>query len=146
MQCLPFARAHKNQIKVNKCRCFFRCIIFILPNNFTALKHIFHIFNIRIENTNSIYFNRNCISFHLFLYFFLSLFRLVDFFIYAIWTTANGAQTRENNKHNELLERIHQLECKEAIILKESHELREQNELLEFRIIELEEGADKVKH
>ena len=36
------------------------------------------------------------------------------------------------------------MECKEAIILKESHELREQNELLEFRIIELEEGADKV--
>ncbi|XP_031635433.1 janus kinase and microtubule-interacting protein 3-like [Contarinia nasturtii] len=51
--------------------------------------------------------------------------------------------TRENNKHDELHERIHQLECKEAIILKESHELREQNELLEFRIIELEEGADK---
>lgn len=55
-----------------------------------------------------------------------------------------NTQTRENNKHDELLERIHQLECKEAIILKESHELREQNELLEFRIIELEEGADKV--
>lgn len=52
--------------------------------------------------------------------------------------------TRESNKHDELLERIHQLECKEAIILKESHELREQNELLEFRIIELEEGADKL--
>ncbi|XP_055301822.1 centromere protein F isoform X2 [Sitodiplosis mosellana] len=52
--------------------------------------------------------------------------------------------TRENHKHDELLERIHQLECKEAIILKESHELREQNELLEFRIIELEEGADKL--
>lgn len=53
-------------------------------------------------------------------------------------------QTRENNRTDELLERIHQLECKEAIILKESHELREQNELLEFRIIELEEGGDKV--
>lgn len=53
-------------------------------------------------------------------------------------------QTRENNKHDELLQRIHHLESKEAIILKESHELREQNELLEFRIIELEEGADKV--
>lgn len=38
------------------------------------------------------------------------------------------------------------MECKEAIILKESHELREQNELLEFRIIELEEGADKVSN
>lgn len=56
----------------------------------------------------------------------------------------DDCQTRENNKHDELLERIHQLESKEAIILKESHELREQNELLEFRIIELEEGADKV--
>lgn len=53
-------------------------------------------------------------------------------------------QTRENNRTGELLERIHQLECKEANILKESHELREQNELLEFRIIELEEGGDKV--
>lgn len=53
-------------------------------------------------------------------------------------------QTRENNRTDELLERIHQLECKEANILKESHELREQNELLEFRIIELEEGGDKV--
>lgn len=53
-------------------------------------------------------------------------------------------QTRENNRTDELLERIHQLECKEAITLKESHELREQNELLEFRIIELEEGGDKV--
>lgn len=54
------------------------------------------------------------------------------------------AQTRENNRTDELLERIHQLECKEAIILKESHELREQNELLEFRIIELEEDGNKV--
>lgn len=44
-----------------------------------------------------------------------------------------------------MVERIHQLECREAIILKESHELREQNELLEFRIIELEESVgDKV--
>lgn len=62
------------------------------------------------------------------------------------WNRSNTrVQTRENNKSDELLERIHQLECKEAIILKESHELREQNELLEFRIIELEEGSDKVR-
>lgn len=54
-------------------------------------------------------------------------------------------QAQETNKTDELVERIHQLESKEAIILKESHELREQNELLEFRIIELEEGGDKVK-
>lgn len=46
---------------------------------------------------------------------------------------------------DELLERIHHLESNEAIILKESNELREQNELLEFRIIELEESStDKV--
>lgn len=54
-------------------------------------------------------------------------------------------QTRENNRTEELLDRINQLECKEATILKEAHELREQNELLEFRILELEEGScDKV--
>lgn len=56
----------------------------------------------------------------------------------------NEQKTRKNNRTDELVERIHQLECKEAIILKESHELREQNELLEFRIIELEEDSDKV--
>lgn len=57
-------------------------------------------------------------------------------------------QTRVNNKTDELLERIHQLECREAIILRESHELREHNELLEFRILELEEagGSDKVSN
>ena len=33
---------------------------------------------------------------------------------------------------------------REEDLLKESHELREQNELLEFRIIELEESHDKV--
>lgn len=55
-------------------------------------------------------------------------------------------QTRENNRTNELLERINHLECKEAAILKETHELREQNELLEFRILELEEGSDKVSN
>lgn len=37
------------------------------------------------------------------------------------------------------------MESREAVILKEAHELREQNELLEFRIIELEEGCDKVR-
>lgn len=46
---------------------------------------------------------------------------------------------------DELIERIHQLENNEATILKESNELKEQNELLEFRIIELEESTtDKV--
>lgn len=54
-------------------------------------------------------------------------------------------QTRENSKTDELLQRIHRMESREAVILKEAHELREQNELLEFRIIELEEGCDKVR-
>lgn len=56
-------------------------------------------------------------------------------------------QSRENSiktNDQQLLERIHRLECKEAELLKELHELHEQNELLEFRIIELEEGNDKV--
>lgn len=58
-----------------------------------------------------------------------------------IWFNLFILQTRENNKMDELLERIHQLENNEAVILKESHELKEQNELLEFRIIELEEAT-----
>lgn len=36
------------------------------------------------------------------------------------------------------------LEEREKRLEKESHELREQNELLEFRILELEENQDKV--
>lgn len=36
------------------------------------------------------------------------------------------------------------MEQTEASLMKETHELREQNELLEFRIIELEESHDKV--
>lgn len=37
------------------------------------------------------------------------------------------------------------LEEREKRLEKESHELREQNELLEFRILELEENQDKVR-
>ncbi len=42
------------------------------------------------------------------------------------------------------MERLAYMECEKEKLSKESHELREQNELLEFRIIELEESHDKV--
>lgn len=41
-------------------------------------------------------------------------------------------------------DRMKYLEEREKRLEKESHELREQNELLEFRILELEENQDKV--
>lgn len=41
-------------------------------------------------------------------------------------------------------DRIIYLEEREKHLLKETHELRDQNELLEFRILELEENQDKV--
>lgn len=41
-------------------------------------------------------------------------------------------------------DRVMYLEEREKRLEKETHELREQNELLEFRIIELEENQDKV--
>lgn len=44
----------------------------------------------------------------------------------------------------DLMERLAYMECERDKLSKESHELREQNELLEFRIIELEESHDKV--
>lgn len=43
-----------------------------------------------------------------------------------------------------LTERIKTLEAREASLLNEIGDLREQNELLEFRILELEECHDKV--
>lgn len=51
------------------------------------------------------------------------------------------------NKGDEksIYERIKDLEFKESELLKEAHELREQNDLLEFRIVELEESHDKVR-
>lgn len=42
------------------------------------------------------------------------------------------------------MERLAYMECEKEKLSKESHELREQNELLEFRIVELEESHDKV--
>lgn len=50
----------------------------------------------------------------------------------------------ENTKITDLMERLAYMECDREKLSKESHELREQNELLEFRIIELEESHDKV--
>lgn len=41
-------------------------------------------------------------------------------------------------------DRVMYLEEREKHLVKETHELREQNELLEFRILELEENQDKV--
>lgn len=51
-------------------------------------------------------------------------------------------QTKGDEKS--IYERIKELEFKESELLKEAHELREQNDLLEFRIVELEESHDKV--
>lgn len=42
-------------------------------------------------------------------------------------------------------DRVMYLEEREKRLEKETHELREQNELLEFRILELEENQDKVR-
>jgi JAKMIP CC3 domain len=45
---------------------------------------------------------------------------------------------------NRFQDRVMYLEEREKRLEKETHELREQNELLEFRILELEENQDKV--
>lgn len=63
-----------------------------------------------------------------------------------------GAKYDYASEENEILhqelknsrDRMENLVNKEASLVKELHELREQNELLEFRIIELEEAHDKV--
>lgn len=74
----------------------------------------------------------------------------INIFIYSslpFFFAISPQQSRDNSiktNDKELLERIHRLECKEDELLKELHEMHEQNELLEFRIIELEEGNDKV--
>uniref|UniRef100_A0A182M3J3 Janus kinase and microtubule-interacting protein C-terminal domain-containing protein n=1 Tax=Anopheles culicifacies TaxID=139723 RepID=A0A182M3J3_9DIPT len=54
--------------------------------------------------------------------------------------------TQASREQSKLNERIAYLVKREEDLLKESHELREQNELLEFRIIELEESHDKPYH
>ena len=55
-------------------------------------------------------------------------------------------QEHSNNIVNKdrVQDRMKYLEEREKRLEKESHELREQNELLEFRILELEENQDKV--
>lgn len=55
-------------------------------------------------------------------------------------------QEQNNNivHKDRVQDRMKYLEEREKRLEKESHELREQNELLEFRILELEENQDKV--
>lgn len=55
-------------------------------------------------------------------------------------------QEQNNNTmtNDRVQDRMKYLEEREKRLEKESHELREQNELLEFRILELEENQDKV--
>lgn len=53
-------------------------------------------------------------------------------------------QTANNSKTPQLMERIKYLEEQGHQLEAEANDLREQNELLEFRILELEETNDKV--
>lgn len=55
-------------------------------------------------------------------------------------------QNHSNSMDNDRVQdRVMYLEEREKRLEKETHELREQNELLEFRILELEENQDKVR-
>lgn len=56
-------------------------------------------------------------------------------------------QEQNNNfmDNDRVQDRVMYLEEREKRLEKETHELREQNELLEFRILELEENQDKVR-
>ncbi|XP_059622155.1 GRIP and coiled-coil domain-containing protein 2 isoform X2 [Phlebotomus argentipes] len=51
--------------------------------------------------------------------------------------------TQSGDRTQHLIEKIRLLEQKESELSKETYELKEQNELLEFRIVELEESHDK---
>lgn len=51
---------------------------------------------------------------------------------------------KKDEKSKKVKERCKKLEQRETSLTKELHEVREQNELLEFRIIELEEAHEKV--
>lgn len=64
-------------------------------------------------------------------------------FILCQLSLSLSLQTKDDEKS--IYERIKILEFKESELLKEAHELREQNDLLEFRIVELEESHDKVR-
>lgn len=54
-------------------------------------------------------------------------------------------QIKNKDQTKKFKDRCKKLEHQEAALTKELHEVREQNELLEFRIIELEEAHDKVR-
>lgn len=58
----------------------------------------------------------------------------------------SSGQEQNNNimDNDRVQDRVMYLEEREKHLVKETHELREQNELLEFRILELEENQDKV--
>lgn len=53
-------------------------------------------------------------------------------------------EANNNTKIQELVDSLHFLERKEYSLSQENHELQEQNELLEFRILELEGSHEKV--
>lgn len=55
----------------------------------------------------------------------------------------NAMESSKNSKLPQLMERIKYLEDQEHELQAEANDLREQNELLEFRILELEETNDK---
>ncbi|XP_065354840.1 putative uncharacterized protein DDB_G0267840 isoform X2 [Calliphora vicina] len=56
---------------------------------------------------------------------------------------SNAMESANNSKIPQLMERIKYLEDQEHELQAEANDLREQNELLEFRILELEETNDK---
>jgi len=55
------------------------------------------------------------------------------------------ASGKKQAQIGELMKRIQELEEKQTSYEDEASELREQNELLEFRILELEDDSDKVR-
>lgn len=65
--------------------------------------------------------------------------------IFARVRVLEPMQHTDGNKCDELYQRISYLERELESAQKEAYELREQNELLEFRNIELEESFEKVR-
>lgn len=65
-------------------------------------------------------------------------------YFFFMFDTITILQIEEQSEVKKLKDKIARLQCKEEELLKETQELQEQNELLEFRIIELEESNDKV--
>lgn len=54
------------------------------------------------------------------------------------------SRAKKQAQIGELMQRIKELEEMQSSLEDEASELREQNELLEFRILELEDDSDKV--